>query len=200
MKKKLSILLCVFLLSGCAFIKETAQQFKGELIGQHFTINSYDNNGNLISQMKGNSVGIESYNEKSFLDAMEEEENQSSVIQIIIDKKEVLSVGNTVLFVEDGISQITDFGSSDMLNVNNENGTSFMPWQKIANKWKNNVGKQRMILISSQLGVPIAIYEGNEVRVTIPNDLPKTTRITIDGKSIYVHRANYQIIDMDLLK
>ena len=57
-----------------------------------------------------------------------------------------------------------------------------------------------MIMISSQLGVPIAIYEGNNVRVTIPNDLPKTTRITIDGKSLYVHRANYQIIDMDLIK
>ena len=40
----------------------------------------------------------------------------------------------------------------------------------------------------------------DNVRVTIPNDLPKTTRITIDGKSLYVHRANYQIIDMDLIK
>ena len=71
MKKLLLIALCV-MLSGCAFIKETAQQFKGELIGQSFTVNSYDNNGNLISQMIGDSIGIETYNEQSFLDAMEE--------------------------------------------------------------------------------------------------------------------------------
>jgi hypothetical protein len=31
------------------------------------------------------------------------------------------------------------------------------------------------------------------------NDLPKTTRITIDGKSLYVHRANFQIFDTDML-
>ena len=43
------------------------------------------------------------------------------------------------------------------------------------------------------------MFEGNKVRVTIPNDLPKTTRITIDGKSLYVHRANFQIFDTDML-
>lgn len=199
MKKLLLIALCV-MLSGCAFIKETAQQFKGELIGQSFTVNSYDNNGNLISQMIGDSIGIETYNEQSFLDAMEEKTIESSVIQITIDHQEVLSVGNTILFEEKGISRVTDFGSEEALLTNSTDGLNYLPFDKIANKWKNNIGKSRMIMISSQLGVPIAIYEGNNVRVTIPNDLPKTTRITIDGKSLYVHRANYQIIDMDLIK
>lgn len=199
MKKILLVAIC-FMLSGCAFIKETAQQFKGELIGQSFTVNSYDNNGNLISQFIGDSIGIETYDEQSYLDSLEETSVESSVIQITIDRQEVLSVGNTIIFEEKGISKITDFGSEEALNNDSTDGFNYLPLDKIANKWKNSIGKSRMIMISSQLGVPIAIYEGDNVRVTIPNDLPKTTRITIDGKSLYVHRANYQIIDMDLIK
>lgn len=199
MKKIIPIILSVCLLTGCSLIRETTQQLKGDLIGQSFTVNSYDNNGNLISQMSGRSVGIETYDEQSFIDALSEEEIQSSVIQITIDKREVLSVGNTVIFEEDGINRVTDFGSNEIITSENDDLT-FMPWEKFANRWKNKVGKSRMILISSQLGIPIAIYQGDKVRVTLPNDLPKTTRITIDGKSLYVHRANYQIIDMQLLK
>ena len=198
MKKILSIVLSVLLLSGCAIIRETTQQIKGELIGQKFTVSSYDNNGNLISQLKGDSITMETYSEQSYLDSLDEIE--SSVIQITIDKHEVLSVGNTIIFAEKGLSQITDFGISESLKNDSSDGLNIMAWDKIANKWKNNMGKSRMIVIASQLGVPLAIYEGNNVRVTIPNDLPKTTRITIDGKSLYVHRANYQIIDVDLLK
>ena len=200
MKKILSIVLSVLLLSGCAIIRETTQQIKGELIGQKFTVSSYDNNGNLISQLTGDSITMETYSEQSYLDSLEEIEIESSVIQITIDRHEVLSVGNTIIFAEKGLSQITDFGVSDALKNDSSDGLNIMAWDKIANKWKNNMGKSRMIVIASQLGVPIAIYEGNNVRVTIPNDLPKTTRITIDGKSLYVHRANYQIIDINLLK
>ncbi len=200
MKKILSIVLSVLLLSGCAIIRETTQQIKGELIGQKFTVSSYDNNGNLISQLKGDSITMETYSEQSYLDSLEKVEIESSVIQITIDKHEVLSVGNTIIFAEKGLSQITDFGISEALKNDSSDGLNIMAWDKIANKWKNNMGKSRMIVIASQLGVPLAIYEGNNVRVTIPNDLPKTTRITIDGKSLYVHRANYQIIDVDLLK
>lgn len=200
MKKILSIVLSVLLLSGCAIIRETTQQIKGELIGQKFTVSSYDNNGNLISQLKGDSITMETYSEQSYLDSLDEIEIESSVIQITIDKHEVLSVGNTIIFAEKGLSQITDFGISESLKNDSSDGLNIMAWDKIANKWKNNMGKSRMIVIASQLGVPLAIYEGNNVRVTIPNDLPKTTRITIDGKSLYVHRANYQIIDVDLLK
>ena len=200
MKKVFSIVLSLILLSGCAFIRETTQQIKGELIGQKFTVSSYDNNGNLISQLTGDSITMETYSEQSYLDSLEEIEIESSVIQITIDRHEVLSVGNTIIFAEKGLSQITDFGVSDALKNDSSDGLNIMAWDKIANKWKNNMGKSRMIVIASQLGVPIAIYEGNNVRVTIPNDLPKTTRITIDGKSLYVHRANYQIIDINLLK
>ncbi|MGI8272892.1 DUF5052 family protein [Blautia wexlerae] len=33
----------------------------------------------------------------------------------------------------------------------------------------------------------------------VPEDLPKMTKLMVDGKALYIHRANYQIIDKKLL-
>ncbi|WP_270609480.1 DUF5052 family protein [Blautia massiliensis (ex Durand et al. 2017)] len=33
----------------------------------------------------------------------------------------------------------------------------------------------------------------------IPKDLPKMTKLMIDGRALYIHRANFQIIDTALL-
>ena len=45
----------------------------------------------------------------------------------------------------------------------------------------------------------ICAYSGDNVYWEVCNDLPKTTKLMIDGKAIYVHRANFQIIDLSLL-
>lgn len=42
-------------------------------------------------------------------------------------------------------------------------------------------------------------YSGNEVYWEVCQDLPKTTKLMIDGKALYIHRANFQIIDKNLL-
>lgn len=34
----------------------------------------------------------------------------------------------------------------------------------------------------------------------IPDDLPKFTKLMIDGKALYIYRANFQIIDKSLLE
>ena len=67
------------------------------------------------------------------------------------------------------------------------------------NKIKNMMGKSRAVLISSQLGIPIAAFEGDDVYFDIPSDLPKTTRIMIDGKALYVHRVNYILLDKEII-
>ena len=56
------------------------------------------------------------------------------------------------------------------------------------------------IIVSSQMGVPIGVYQGKDVYVSVPDDLPKTTHLSIDGKSLYIHRANYTILDADMLE
>lgn len=69
----------------------------------------------------------------------------------------------------------------------------------IVNKYKNMFGKSRIVVVKSQLGQPITAYSGDEVYWEIPKDLPKMTKLMIDGKALYIHRANFQIIDKTLL-
>ena len=47
--------------------------------------------------------------------------------------------------------------------------------------------------------LPVTAYSGDEVYWEIPDDLPKMTKLMIDGKALYIHRANFQIIDKALL-
>ena len=68
------------------------------------------------------------------------------------------------------------------------------------NKYKNYFGKPTVVVIQSQLGDPICAFSGQDVYWEVCDDLPKTTRLMIDGKALYIHRANFQIIDKELLK
>ena len=70
----------------------------------------------------------------------------------------------------------------------------------IVNYYKNSFGKPQVVVIQSQLGVPICAYSGSDVYYEIRDDLPKTTKLMIDGKALYIHRANFQIIDKDLIR
>lgn len=204
MKKIIFMLLCFsLLLTGCSLVDESFKEFKGELVGNDFTVKSYDNYGNLISRAIGDSVELSTFNEQSFLDSLRSQEQDfqesgSSVIEVLIDGEQMISVGNTMLFIEDGIDYVEEF-EQELIKVDTQNGLNIIGIDRLVNRFKNAFGKGRVVVVCSQLGIPIAMFEGDKVRVTIPNDLPKTTRITIDGKSLYIHRANFQIFDTDML-
>lgn len=204
MKKIIFMLLCFsLLLTGCSLVDESFKEFKGELVGNDFTVKSYDNYGNLISKAIGDSVELSTFNEQSFLDSLRSQEQDfqesgSSVIEVLIDGEQMISVGNTMLFIEDGINYVEEF-EQELIKVDTQNGLNIIGIDRLVNRFKNAFGKGRVVVVCSQLGIPIAMFEGDKVRVTIPNDLPKTTRITIDGKSLYIHRANFQIFDTDML-
>ena len=70
---------------------------------------------------------------------------------------------------------------------------------RFVNQYKNMFGKSRVVVVKSQLGQPITAYSGDDVYWEIPDDLPKMTKLMIDGKALYIHRANFQIIDKTLL-
>lgn len=63
----------------------------------------------------------------------------------------------------------------------------------------NLMGKERVVLVSSQNGTPIGLFQGGKCYVEIPSNLPKMTRLNIDGKSVYVHRGDVDIIPATLL-
>lgn len=94
---------------------------------------------------------------------------------------------------------VTDFSSINT-DIDAADGLlAFISGDRLVNNFRNSIGKEMVVIIKSQMGVPIGIYQGDDVYVSVPDDLPKTTQLTIDGKQLYIHRANYTIVERDML-
>ena len=59
---------------------------------------------------------------------------------------------------------------------------------------------ERVIIIQSQNGAPICMFKGNEVSWKLCAHLPKTTEIMIHGMPVYIHRANFSIVDLAIFE
>ena len=173
------------------------------MIGYNNTVYTYDNYGNQTLKTSGKKISItgnkiETVSYDSDGRAVTGYD-LSSVITITIDGKEIESCGDTCVFVQNGLEPEVDF-SLDEVNSNGGNGiTDNAALARDLNRYKNDFGKSRVVVIKSQLGQPIAAFSGDNVYWEIPDDLPKMTKLMVDGKALYIHRANYQIIDKDLL-
>ena len=69
----------------------------------------------------------------------------------------------------------------------------------MVNSVKNEFGKPMVVIIKSQMGAPIYAFSGSKVYWEVEEDLPRFTKLMIDNKALYIHRANFQIIDKALL-
>lgn len=184
-------------LSGCAALSDWFQTAKGNLIGNAYTIYQYDNHGNKTLTLQGDHIAISPF--EPTYDA-EGKQELTSVLDITIDGHQVLGVGNTLIFEQKGINKMAGFDEiSEFANIYSNSGIRFIPFDKFINDLQNLMGKSRMVLVYSQLGQPIGIYQGDEIFVTVPDNLPKMTRLNIDGKSLYLHRVNYTILDKALM-
>ena len=193
----------VVVLTGCSKLGSIINEIHGSLIGNNYTVYTYDNYGNQTLKTSGKKISItgnkiETVSYDSDGRAVTGYD-LSSVITITIDGKEIESCGDTCVFVQNGLEPEVDF-SLDEVNSNGGNGiTDNAALARVLNRYKNDFGKSRVVVIKSQLGQPIAAFSGDNVYWEIPDDLPKMTKLMVDGKALYIHRANYQIIDKDLL-
>jgi len=189
-------------MNGCSWFSNEVKNVKGELIGNHFSIDFYDNLGNNVVTMEGKKVGMEAnYVQTKSVDSEGTENTNyelSSVITMTIDGNQVVQTGNTVIFVEDGIKKLEDFNLQSNITTNGEGTIQIL--DRNINKIKNVLGTSKVIVVCSQLGVPIAVYGGENVYWEIPDDLPKTTKINIDGLALYIHRANYILLDSKMIQ
>ena len=187
-------------LSSCAVMDSLFGDVKGQLVGQSFSIAGYDNNGNETMSMHGEKVGLEGNKVRSSTNSDGASYSLSSVVTITVDGEEVESCGDTLIFTEDGLKPVKDYAQEKIdISSDSDDFTDNTLVAKPLNRFKNLFGKRRIVVIKSQLGDPIEAYEGDSVYWEVRDDLPKTTKLEIDGKSLYVHRANFQIIDADLL-
>jgi uncharacterized lipoprotein YehR (DUF1307 family) len=190
-------LMLVISLSGCAQLYSMLGEAKGDLVGRSFVISEYDHYANKTLQVSGTKVTV-GLLENSANFSTEDTGFKSEVLEITINGDQLLQVGNTVVFAEEGLDMVEDYEVPDTIET--ESGGGFVPFDRYVNDIKNSIGKPKTIIISSQMGIPIGVYQGNEVYVTVPSDLPKMTLLNIDGKALYIHRANYTIVDTNLIK
>lgn len=205
-RKCLLIILCIVLtmvMSGCSMIESKINDIKGNLAGNGYDIYTYDNYGELVMQTSGDKISLSgnktettSYDSDGSTITNYE---MSSVVTITIDGHEIESCGDTCIFEQDGLNAEVDFTQEVIDSQTDGSFNDNTAVARFVNKYKNMFGKSRIVVVKSQLGQPIAAYSGDDVYWEIPDDLPKMTKLMVDGKALYIHRANFQIIDKALL-
>ena len=196
--------LAVGSLSGCALLDNEVNELNGSITGNTYNASFYSNEGEKFMDMSGQKIDLASniVKEQSYSSdgGWGYTRTLSSVVTVIIDGKEIESCGSTMIFAEKGLNPEVDFKSPEVINSTTDgNLGDNVIIASVVNRYKNYFGKSRVVVIQSQLGDPICAYSGDEVYWKVCQDLPKTTKLMIDGKALYIHRANFQIIDKSLL-
>ena len=189
-------------MSGCAAFESGMDELTGSLRGNTFTIDTFDHYGKLTLRTHGEKIDINgivveemTYNSEI---GWSTTETLSSALDITIDGHQMVLCGDTQIFYDDGLVPDYDFSVSN-INSESENFADNTAIAGIVNSVRNSFGKPVVVIIKTQTGIPIYAFSGEDVYWEIPEDLPKMTLLSIDGKPIYIHRANYQIIDLALL-
>lgn len=200
-----TVLLVAITISGCSWagFGSSINDLTGTIKGNTYECQFYSNSGELFMTAEGTNINMKpnivdeyTYSDTGWMVT----ETMSSVITITVDGKQIESCGSTVLFVEKGLEPDVEFDTSDIQIDSDAKGVEDMTIiAETVNKYKNYFGKGTVVVIQSQLGDPICAFSGDKVYWEVKEDLPKTTKLMIDGKALYIHRANFQIIDKDLL-
>ena len=203
MKKTMAFILVfamILSIGGCAMFDSKGERLHRSIVGNTYECQFYTNNGVKFMTAIGDKIDILANIVK---ERMADDNGDgytktlSSVLTITIDGHEMSSCGSTILFVEKGLTPdlvITNDISSNSYGIDSNTAIA-----NIINRFKNSFGKPVVAVIQSQLGDPICAYSGNEVYWEVCENLPKTTKLMIDGKALYIHRANFQLINTELL-
>lgn len=192
-------------MSGCALFQSKVNDLRGDLAGVSYRAEFYDNNGNLNMVASGKRISLEGNRVKEIGYDSEgytvTNYTLSSVVTITIDGKQMVTCGDTVIFAEEGMEKEVDFSLEDIgeINSTSDGVSDYTSIARFVNNYKNAFGKPVVVVIQSQLGVPICAYSGTDVYWEVCEDLPKTTKLMIDGKALYIHRANFKLLDKNLL-
>ena len=207
MKKRVcafaALLLLMTVLTGCARLQSGIHDLHGSIIGNEYNIDIFDNTGVRTLRTHGKKIDIDNniVEEKTYSAASDSwltTKTLSSVITITIDGKQLVSCGDTCIFYDRRLTPEYEFYLEDIESSSSGLADSALI-SGIVNSVKNKFGKPMVVVIKSQMGAPIYAFSGNKVYWEIQEDLPRFTKLMIDGKALYIHRANFQIIDKALL-
>ncbi len=201
MKKKFSmfvvIMAATLVLSGCNWLEYKIGSLKEQFVGRELTVQTYDENSQMIDRVQGKSVSIEADEEFSLKDANGDTVEKSSVLNITVGGKQMLHVGSSLIAYEEGLQNIFE-EYVQQVDLNSFNRS--VPFiNRMVNDLQNlTTGKEKIVLIRSQSGQPLATFAGNDVSY-FATDIDKSTGIMIDGKYLFIYRCDYTIYDLALL-
>ncbi len=192
MKRKLiTIILILLLLSGCQDIQIWLKGFEQTFKGIEMTMQTYDEDSEIIDRIVGRSISIK--RDKRF----DADDRYSQVLRITAGNHEVTHVGSSLILFEDGLNNVFD-EFTDRVDIKNLD-RSIPLVNRMVNDLKNSFsGKQKVILIRSQNGTPLATFSGNKVSL-YKTEVPQSTGLLIDGKYLFIYRCDYTIYDLALL-
>lgn len=176
------------------FTKSMQESFKGI----ETTLQTYDDDGQALDRIVGTSVAIDADKQFALYDQDGDEIRKSQVLKLTVGGHEALHVGSSLIAYEKGLENILD-EYSEKVSIDNTNRT--VPFiNKFVNDMQNRFqGKEKIVLIRSQSGKPIATFAGNKV-VFKETEIEKSTALVIDGKLLFIYRSDYSIYDRALLE
>lgn len=196
-----TVLMCS--LGGCS------DSESGWLEGRAFTMNAYSNTGELTLTSHAEKIGLDGNvtTDSRYYGigtngsvSSGSTDSLSSVITVTLDGRELDSCGDTLIFTEDGLEPVKDFAADALKSQDTEKTTGTGSTSQLLNRYKDSFAKKHVVVIKSQMGTPIEVFNGDTIKWDIDDNLPKTTRLMVDGKTLYIHRANFQILDKDSLQ
>jgi hypothetical protein len=182
-------------LSGCGI---GGERFEQSWTGVSATIHTYNENGAVLDKVHGRSIRITRDTEFDQHDKDGNVTKPSSMMSISIGKYEMTHVGSTLVTYEDGLRNVMDqYGAT--FDVDNKQFG--VPWlNKIKFQFQNYfLGKSRIIVVRSQNGTPLAVFGGNSVQ-SFSTEVPNSTWFEIDGKMLFVYRADMTAYDIQLIE
>ena len=198
-----AILLLAACMAGCARLRSGIHDLHGSIIGNEYYIDVFDNTGIRTLRTHGKKIDIDNnvVEERTYSSTTDEwysTKTLSSVITITVDGNQLISCGDTCVFYDKRLVPEHEF-YLDSIDSNSSGPMDSALISGLVNNVKNQFGKPMVVVIKSQMGAPIYAFSGNKVYWEVQEDLPRFTKLMIDGKALYIHRANFQIIDKDLL-
>ncbi len=201
MKKIISISLVAVLvltLAGCNWFEKKLGDLKEALVGREMVIQSYDENSQLIDRVQGKSVSIKADDEFELTDVDGNVVEKSSVLNITVGGNEIIHVGSSLISHELGLENIFDVYAKSVDLDNFDRSVPFV--NRMVNELKNyTTGKDKIILIRSQSGQPLATFAGDDVSY-YATDIENSTALLIDGEFLFIYRCDYTIYDTELLQ
>lgn len=190
------LILVVSLVAGCQIIDNFVLDVKEIAKGLSGTIQTYDEESNIIDRVTGNSIAFQANSE--FMKSNSDGSFTGTVLEATVGGKRMIHIGSTLLFYEDGVENIFEEYAQTVDVENHDRAIPFI--NQMVNQLESKfLGMDQVILIRSQSGKPLATFAGDHVSVE-SMEVDKMSKITIDKKRIYIYRADYTIYETSLLQ